>query len=213
MNSKGNKKQAGVHTKAISENDWRLETQELDSLTVEDLVNASPFKCEPEEGEGPRPTLGARVPRWMERELRVIRERTGSPYQTSSDIVLDCIYIGLKILHLRFKSRDWYAEHKMEVLAEDIGFLERTNMRIDKLNNGLEALIRNGYPDRAMDQLRKFISTATDINDDWHRSVVMSKLANLSNVRSLLMKSDPAMMKMVDKAADVKALTSGNSQY
>ena len=87
--------------------DWALESPLDEEVTLEQLVNESPFK-EASDESGQSTTAGTRIPMWLKRRIIKLRELSGSPYELDSDVTRDALFIGLRVLHLRYKmGPDW----------------------------------------------------------------------------------------------------------
>ena len=150
-----------------TEEDWQLEKSIKPVTSLDDLIDAQPFKSSSDE-QGESVTAGTRIPTWLHRAIVRIREMKGSPYQVNSDVIRDCIYIGLQVLQIRYGySEDWRIESRLPKILEDSGASIRIAGRMEEFESNLRELCRCGDYDRAASHLTKFVKYASEFDDSW----------------------------------------------
>lgn len=158
--------------------DWNLESPYDAPATIEDLINLAPFK-EASDTKGGSYTAAARVPTWLERKITWFIEMKGSPYMLKGDVTRDAIYLGMRILHARYKGNpDWATEAKMTEAVGQVGVLARVKEQINQLAKGLEELWTEGDEAQAVEGLEKFIGAAVEMQDGWQKSKTLQYVKN-----------------------------------
>jgi len=180
---------------AVDQSAWELESQYSRNLTIEQLVNASPFKIDPEDKDNT--PAGTRIPLWMEREFRMIVERSGSPYQTKGEAYRDALYLGLKILNLRYSSEDWIIAHQLEKLSDDLSSYKMIAERVDRMTRSIDTLVRNGYTEKALSGIVTYLEIANGLENQFLRHVYLSKLLESSTVRGMLAQNNPKLLNSI----------------
>lgn len=168
----------------VSEEAWQLESQHSDTLTVDSLIEAQPFHVDP--GEKDLPVISTRVPQWMMREIIILVDRRGTSYQTKGDVAKDALYIGLKILNIRYGSKDWKIEHGMAEVIDGLGKYKRMDENIGKLAEALEHLNKVGEGERAKRGLQDFIDRVSESDDISFKRTILKKLTSIHTTRELL---------------------------
>ena len=93
-----------------SDNAWEPEQQFDLAATLEELINEPPFK-EVSGDTGDSVTSATRIPMWLYRRVVKLKELQGSPYELTSDVLRDALFIGLRILNMRYRvNPDWNVE-------------------------------------------------------------------------------------------------------
>lgn len=152
--------------------DWNLESPYDAPATIEDLVNLAPFK-DASDSKGGSFTAASRVPTWLERKIIWFTEMKGTPYQLKSDVVRDAIYLGIRVLHARYKGNpDWATEAKMTEAVGQVGVLARVKEQVTSLSKGLEELWTEGDEKQAIEGLERFVGAAVEMQDGWQKSKV-----------------------------------------
>lgn len=169
-------------------NPWQTEGLMEDELNrpIRDLVELEPYKrAEDEKGHGI--TLGARVPRSMEREVIRLTELPGSPYDIKSDAVRDALYVGLRVLTIRYKLPDWQVKVAMARVVSVTDEASRIRESVEGFIEGLGKLSRErGGKDKAKEFLNQYIAHMESIQDDWIKARYKDALNEYGIVRELL---------------------------
>lgn len=162
---------------------WELE-QALDlSVTFEELINAPPFK-ESSDEHGRSETVGTRVPTWLLRRIIKLREMKASPYEINSDVLRDAIFLGLRILHLRYKiGKDWSVETKLASIVDSAGASRRIKDQVTGLISGLEDLLQDRDEKHAADRLTDYVLAADELDNAWHKNKIFALLRDSRSVR------------------------------
>jgi len=147
---------------------WELEAPFDRPASLEELVEAQPFT---EAGGSDSVTAGTRIPKWMFRRVAKLTETTGSPYEVASDVYRDAIYLGLRVIFMRFHTtKDWGVESKLAAIAMDTEVMKRTRARVDLLAGGLENLLMEDEPEKATEELSEYVSAGVEMDDEWVKS-------------------------------------------
>lgn len=184
-----------------SRSDWELESTFDAAATLEELINSPPFK-ESSGESGESITAGTRIPTWLHRRVVKLKEVQGSPYELNSDVLRDAVYVGLRILHMRFKmAKDWNVETKMAAIADAVGAGKRMRSQTRELTDGLEELCRDGDYDHAAERLTEYVLAAEELENNWHRKKVFSMLNGERVVRDVLKYCRKEVAQIVEKEA------------
>ena len=166
--------------------DWELEAPLDMEATLEELINAPPFK-EPSDEKGNSTTVGSRIPSWLHRRITKLIEMRGSPYEIVSDVIRDCVFLGLRIILLRHKmSADWGVEVKLAAAVDATGASRRVRHQVDELVDGIDELYRDGDTNMAADKLSDYIRAASELENGWHKSRIFRLLDENRIVRDVL---------------------------
>lgn len=165
--------------------DWELESTFDLASTLEDLINAPPFR-EASDEKGESVTCGTRLPLWLHRRITKLREMSESPYEVTSDVLRDSVHIGLQILQMRYKmSQDWEVERKMAATVDATGALRRVKTQVDMLISGLEELREGGDIDQAAHRLSEYVIAANELINKWHREKLFRLLGASRAVKEI----------------------------
>ena len=166
--------------------DWQVE-EPLDlEASLEELIGSAPFK-EASDEHGHSATAATRIPFWLNRRVTALREMSGSPYDLNSDVLRDAIYLGMRVLHMRYKmSPDWDVETKLAAVVEATGAARRIRLQIEELVTGLEEMYRDGDTDKAAESLADYIMAAVDLEGKWHKAKVFNYLRENRVVRDIV---------------------------
>lgn len=147
---------------------WELEAPFDRPSSLEELVECQPFT---EAGGSDSVTAGTRVPKWLFRRVAKLTETQGSPYEVASDVYRDAIYLGLRIIFMRYRTtRDWGVESKMAAIAMDTEVMKRTRAQVDIVAGGLENLLMEEEPEKAAEKLSEYVSAGVEMDDEWVKS-------------------------------------------
>ncbi len=177
---------------------WNPEKSFDSALTLEDLIKSPPFK-DAGDPSGTHPT-SVRLPTWLVRRIAFLTENSATPYQLHSDVVRDAVYIGLRVLSVRYKSNpQWEAEARMAKAVDKVGTIERLRTQIKNLRTGLEALVDNGDTEQAVQGLEEFLEPVIEIEDEWYKTKIIQFLSEEKVTRQLLDKCSAPMKKTIKK--------------
>ncbi len=183
--------------KKKKKHDWELESPFDAAASLEELIDAQPFK-EASDERGESVTAGARVPLWLHRRIVKLKELPGSPYEVNSDVYRDCIYAGLQILHMRYgMSPDWDVERKMAAVADATGAGKRIRNQVEELINGLEDLHAEGDEEQAIQRLSDYVMAAKELERNWLRERVFRMLKANRVVREISEGCDDEVQKLL----------------
>lgn len=168
-----------------------------DVVTLEQLVLRTPFRKSKDE-HGHSITAAARVPESVERKVVELREMTGSPYQLNSDVVRDAIYLGLQILHIRYKkAEEWAVIRELADISGALSEAQRTKDSVRDLIADLSSMMEEGDPEKAAEYLTRYTFAASGLNDPWRKEKIISTLRSSSVVTSLLRHCPPEMKEIL----------------
>lgn len=177
--------------------DWELESPFDAAATLEELINAPPFK-EASDERGESVTSGTRIPTWLHRRVVKLREMPGSPYEVNSDVLRDAVYTGLQILHMRYgMSPDWAAERKMAAVADATGAGKRIRSQVEELISGLEELHAEGDEEQAAQRLSDYVIAAKELESGWLKDRVFRMLKASRVVRDISEGCDEDIQKLL----------------
>ena len=158
--------------------DWDLESPFDTIVSLEELINMPPFKAA-SDSSGGTATAGTRIPLWLERKVIHLTELRGSPYHLKSDVFRDAIYIGLRVLNMRYKSDpDWATEAKMARVIDKANLINRIKAQIRQISAPIEELWAGGDEAQAVATFEEFIASTTEIADEWHRAKQLQLIRN-----------------------------------
>lgn len=170
--------------------DWELEKSLELPASLEELVNAPPFK-ESSDEHGHSVTAGTRIPQWLHRRVVKLIETPGTPYELTSDVLRDAVYLGLRVLHLRHKlSSDWEVDSKLAAITDDAGAAKRIRIRFEELEEGLEDLCAGKDEEQAAERLSGYILAVADYENLWYKNK-MFMLIKESRVSQRVLKHCP----------------------
>lgn len=179
--------------------DWELESTFDLASTLEDLINAPPFR-EASDEKGESVTCGTRLPLWLHRRITKLREMTESPYEVTSDVLRDSVHIGLQILQMRYKmSQDWEVEKKMAATIDATGALRRIKTQVDMVISGLEELREGGDIDQAAHMLSEYVIAANELVNKWHRERLFKLLGANRAVKEIASACSPDVQKLIKR--------------
>ena len=189
MSSKSEKKDTGWEPEAVIDL----------AATLQELIDEPPFKEVSDEG-GSSATVGTRIPNWLLRRIVRLKELKHSPYDINSDVLRDAIYVGLRVLHLRYGlTPDWEVETKLAQVVDAVSATRRLRGQIDELVAGLDEMYRDGDIDKAARNLTEYMMAAIELESDWHRDKVFKLLAENRVVRDISTHCGEAVKKLLDK--------------
>jgi hypothetical protein len=162
---------------------WALE--EDVHLTIEDLINEEPFNHTSDD-TGDSVSIGTRVPSTMYRRLVEIRETPGGPYQINSDVMRDAIYLGMRILQLRYKKKDWQIDRKLSSVIDASGAFDRINSQVSDLCKNLEKLKSAEDTEHAVAHLDDFLKEVNNLSENWRKATFVKILKKRGIVTELL---------------------------
>ena len=165
--------------------DWEVE-EPLDlAASLEELIASPPFK-EVSDEHGHSATAGTRIPFWLDRRIKLLREMNGSPYELISDVLRDAIYLGMHILAMRHRmSPDWDVETKLARVVDATGASRRIRNQVEELTKAIDEMFRDNDVDRAAEFLADYVIAAVDLSNVWHKKKVFEILNNSRVVRDV----------------------------
>ena len=162
-----------------------------------DLINEPPFK-EVSSGGEESVTIAARVPMWLYRRIVKAKEFAGSPYDINSDVVRDSIYLGMRIIQMRYReTADWAVETRLASTVDAVSAGRRMRQQVGDLVEGLEELYRDGDTVKAAQSLSEYVAAANEIEDNWHRTKLFDMLAENKVVRSIASHCSKDIQKLI----------------
>ncbi len=171
--------------------DWDLESPFDTIVSLEELINMPPFKAA-SDSSGGTATAGARLPTWLERKVIHMIELRGSPYMLKSDVYRDAIYIGLRVLNMRYKSDpDWATEAKIARAIDKANAITRIKTEIQQFASPIAVLWSGGDEEQAIQLFADFIGASVEISDDWKRTKQMQLIKAEHLFREIAERSSP----------------------
>ena len=171
--------------------DWDLESPFDTIVSLEELINMPPFKAA-SDSSGGTATAGARLPTWLERKVIHMIELRGSPYMLKSDVYRDAIYIGLRVLNMRYKSDpDWATEAKIARAIDKANAITRIRTEIHQFASPIAELWAGGDEEQAIQLFEEFIAASVEITDDWKRAKQMQLIKAEHLFREIAERSSP----------------------
>ncbi len=163
-------KDSGKSNKPKESGAWDLESPFDEVVSLEELINAPPFKAASDSAGG-TPTAGTRIPTWLDRKVIHLIEIRGTPYHLKSDVLRDAIYIGLRVLNMRYKSDpDWATEAKLAKTIDKANQINRIKLQLRQFTTPIEELWAEGDEDQAVSLFEEFVASTTEIDEEWHRN-------------------------------------------
>lgn len=179
--------------------DWELEAPFDFAATLNDLIEAPPFKQASDE-QGQSVTAGTRVPAWLFRRVMKLAEAVGSPYEIASDVLRDAIYNGLQILYMRHKvSPDWEVEKKLAAVVDATGASKRIRDQFEELVSALEDMYKEGDEKQAADKLTEYVLAATELENEWHRKKLFRLLGGSKIISRVMEMCNKSTKKLIDR--------------
>lgn len=163
---------------------WDTEEGLIDQ-PIRVLAEMSPYKkAEDEKGHGI--TLAARVTGSINRVVTQLLEQKGSPYGVKSDIVRDSVFIGLKVLCLRSKLKDWEVEARLADITAETVEDNRVKENVATFVTELQHLSNSGEKVRATNHLNNYLEAISSISSTWREKKYTEALNSHSVVKELL---------------------------
>jgi hypothetical protein len=180
---------------------WEPEQQFDAAASLEELLHEPPFK-EASDESGSSHTAGARVPMWLYRRIIKLREQKGSPYDIDSDVVRDAIFVGLRVLNMRYRvNPDWDVESKMATIVDTASAAKRLKQQVRDLADGLGDLLQDGDTERASQGLIRFVGAAIELENSWQRRRLFGMLRDDKTITEIAKHCDPQIWKTVEREA------------
>ena len=184
--------------KEKQETDWEPEAVIDLAATLQELLDEPPFK-EVSDDAGSA-TVGTRIPNWLLRRVVRLKELKHSPYDINSDVLRDAIYIGLRVLHLRYGlTPDWEVETKLAQTVDAVSATRRIRSQIEELVSGLDEMYRDGDVDKAVRNLTDYMMAALELESTWHKDKVFKLLAENRVIREIGSHCGEAVKKILEK--------------
>lgn len=166
--------------------EWEPEVALDLAATLEDLINEPPFK-EASDEVGQSTTAGTRIPLWLKRRIIKLRELSGSPYELDSDVTRDALFLGLRVLHLRYKmTPDWEVETKLAAAVDATSAGRRVKRQVSDLIVGLDEMFKDGDIDKATHNLSEYILAAAGLESEWHKEKVFKLLGDSRVIKEIV---------------------------
>ena len=139
-------------------------------MPIKALMDRKPFKLS-EDKKGHDVTLGARFPKSFDRWVEKIKEVKGSPYKIKSDVVRDCVYIGLLVLNMRYNlDPDWKIEARLaeekSKIQDDVRIFKEVEEVVDR---GIAMVCKNGHKEQAVKATTNYCDLISSFKDDRKR--------------------------------------------
>jgi len=177
--------------------DWNLESPYDTPSTIQDLIDLSPFK-DASDTKGGSYVANARVPTWLERKIIWFTEMKGSPYQLRGDVVRDAIYLGMRVLHARYKGNpDWATEAKMTEAVGHVGVITRIKEQVNQLARGMGDLWNEGDEKQAIEGMEKFVGAVVEMQDDWQKMKIVQYLKSDRLLKQIIEECSPEVKRAV----------------
>ncbi len=190
--------------RAEKDTSWEPEAVIDLAATLQDLIDEPPFK-EVSDESGESTTAGTRIPNWLLRRIVKLKELSGSPYDINSDVIRDAIYVGLRVLHLRYRlTPDWEVETKLAATVDAVSAGRRVRSQVEELVSGLSDMHRDGDVDKAVYNLSQYVMAALELESEWHRDKVFSILAESRVVRDLTPQCSEAVRRILERSSRKK---------
>jgi len=182
-----------------TETSWVPEAAIDLAATLQELIDEPPFKEVSDEG-GVSATVGTRIPNWLLRRVVRLKELKHSPYDINSDVLRDAIYVGLRVLHLRYGlTPDWEVETKLAQAVDAVSATRRIRSQVEELVGGLEEMYRDGDVDKAVRNLTDYMMAAVELENVWHKDKVFKLLAENRVIREIATHCGGAVKKIMEK--------------
>lgn len=180
---------------------WNPEAQFDLATTLEELINEPPFR-EVSGDTGDSMTAGTRIPLWLHRRVTRLKEMPGSPYDLQSDVLRDALYIGMRVLNMRYRmSQDWDVEAKMASIVDAASTSRRLKRQVKELVDGLDDLWRDGDEEHAAESLTNYIHSAVELESSWYRRKLFSLLKEDKTIQVVAKRCDPKLWETITKEA------------
>lgn len=180
---------------------WEPEQQFDAAASLEELMHEPPFKEASDEG-GNSHTCGARIPMWLYRRIIKLREQNGSPYDIDSDVVRDAIFVGLRVLNMRYRvNPDWDVESKMATIVDTASKARQMKQQIQILSDGLDDLMQDKDVVRAAQGLTLYVQAAMEIQSDWQRRRTFGMLRDDKVIKEVARHCDPDIWRTIEREA------------
>ncbi len=166
--------------------DWEVEAPLDLAATLEELIGSPPFK-EVSDEHGHSATAGTRIPFWLDRRVKLLKEMHGSPYELVSDVLRDAIFLGMRVLAMRHRmSPDWEVETKLAQVIDATGASRRIRNQVEELVQGIDEMFRDNDVQRAAENLTDYVLAAVDLENEWHKKKVFDILNSSRIVKDVV---------------------------
>jgi len=178
---------------------WRLEQSFDEVSTLEDLIRATPF-TDASDASGATNHISTRIPTWIYRQIAYITEMKATPYRVHSDTIRDALYVGLRILSMRYKtSPEWAVEASMARAVDKVGTTKRVRSRINELSSGLEEMLNSRDELQAVKGLEEFLLPVLELEDSWYKGKIIELIMDNRIASHVLTKCSEPLQKAVAK--------------
>lgn len=169
------------------------------AATLQDLIDEPPFK-EVSDETGSSTTAGARIPNWLLRRIVRLKELKGSPYDINSDVIRDAIYVGLRVLHLRYGlTADWEVETKLAAAVDAVSAGRRVRSQVEELVAGLDEMYKDGDIEKATKNLTEYVLAVVTIDNEWHRDKILQILNEHRLIREIASHCGEAVQMILER--------------
>jgi len=181
------------------QSDWELEATFDRVASLEELIASPPFK-EASDSSGVSVIAGVRIPGWLQRLIAYFTEIKGTPYQIGSDVTRDAIFLGLRVLAMRYKgSPEWTVEARIAKAIDKVGMIRRIRNQIKDLSAGLDEMVSNRDIKQAVEGFEDFVAPVLELEDEWHKRKLIQSLMENKVTRDLLNKCSDGIRNAVLK--------------
>jgi ABC-type transporter Mla subunit MlaD len=98
----------------------------------------------------------------------------------------DAIYLGLRILQLRYKKKDWQIDRKLSSVIDASGAFDRINSQVSDLCKNLEKLKSAEDVEHAVIHLDEFLKEVSNLSENWRKATFIKVLKKRGIVTDLL---------------------------
>jgi len=178
-------------------NGWKVDTG-TEKLTVDFLFSIPPYvETKDESGSS---HVGCRIPDYLARVLTSIKENNRSIYQILSDVVRDCLYVGI---HVRLYQYGMEANSKLNVEMTKVlqaaqeyrGVCNRFQAFCDEA----AFMMEHGETTKAVEHFSSIAIAMSNCDDPWLRGVYMKLVKDNRVTKELIEKSPKAIRDLFEE--------------
>ncbi|MHA1813645.1 MAG: hypothetical protein ACTSYX_09475 [Candidatus Thorarchaeota archaeon] len=166
-------------------NNWQTDNYGLEiDDPISKLTGLPPYKRS-EDKRGHDTFLGGRFPKEMARRISKLKEQ--GPYQTTSDVVRDAIWLGTHILELRYdQDPEWRVSMQLMNMANESAWEANIYEEEDQFARSIDKLCANGDEQRAIELVEERISLISSLPNPVRRRDMLIKSLRGYRLGSLL---------------------------
>ena len=191
--------------KQSSQDPWEQESDDPTGLTLEELIDMKPCS-QVSDSDGNSNSVGCNVHPMMMRKIIRIQEKRGTPYESRSDILRDCVFIGLEVINMRMKGdNEWHTFAEMSRTADSLAEISRLKAQIKQMEQNLDMLMRDGDIAEAVAHFESYVNSITGLNEGFSRKKLFKYMTSSRTMMDVLKHCRPAIQHVLKSEGGIES--------